>query len=510
MNLRALKAIHQEGLDYCRHIEGGAWLQNDKDLSAFWKALFDNRENYPGLNDMLLMRRGGTKWVDPDLSESTARTSYSVVARSMPKPLLDSVEESALGSPCAYQFGPNALSAGAIVDALTTFRIIQACKFANLDKSPLRVLEIGAGYGGAASQLRKHLNIRSYCICDLPKNLFLSSFYIRGNDSNANALYVREGETLSNLDAQVLFVVPPFLKNLQGEFDLILNTYSFQEMNLESVLEYFDYARNHLAPNGIFYSLNSHGKTNVGRPSDYPLRGFKVLSFRTVRDTPFQLFATEPYEVILQLGRYEDGVTRSRWFDVLGFLVQLGLQQELQEWSEDFSRERMSPERADFFDHLYLFFNASPTEKLGMISNTGASVLDKSVIAYLTGSVCFVLKQYGSAHEQLRTSLDGLQDSLASIRARILLAAIHQHDRQLNQRDEILGALSKRVPHLMQEIESYLKHPNWLRNETAVLLRMEPERPGRFQTAIDETYGKFSRIRSKFRRRASGYVTENS
>src|SRR5207249_2955923 len=120
---------------------------------------------------------------------------------------------------------------------------------------------IGAGFGQAARQLIERLDIRTYAVCDLPENLFLSAFYLQGLFPERRAAFV-DGQD-DGAGAELAFVVPRLLHHLAGPFDLVLNAYSFQEMNRASVEEYFAFAAAALEPDGLLYSLNAHGKAEI-------------------------------------------------------------------------------------------------------------------------------------------------------------------------------------------------------------------------------------------------------
>jgi SAM-dependent methyltransferase len=262
-------------------IEGTA---SSHDLSEFWREHFADRrqDGYPSFEEMLVLRRGftlglGDRPEDHEGERGYAEAAWAVVSPSMPDAWFDRFEESPLGSPFTFDLGGRRLSGGAVVNGLTASRIGARCEDAGLGVRPLRVLEIGAGYGQVAHQLIQALEIESYSICDLPENLLLSAFYLQGTFSERGGELIGPGDTPTP-GAGLVFTVPPFLERLEGPFDLIVNSYSFQEMNRESVDEYFDHARRNLADDGVFYSLNAHGKAGIERPSQYPVEQFRLAS----------------------------------------------------------------------------------------------------------------------------------------------------------------------------------------------------------------------------------------
>jgi putative sugar O-methyltransferase len=247
-SLANLKNVYDRCAEYISYLNESAWVSRPEDVSEFWAEIFRERKNYPEFNDMLVMRRGATCPLADRGAEAAsdresefrhAQAAYFVTSKSVPDSYFQELEESALGCPVGFDFQGRMLSAGAITNALTSYRIIEWCKSTGLVNRPLRILEIGAGYGQVAYQLFQQVKIACYTICDLPENLFLSAFYLQANLPSKKANFVRESGISKHEQAELVFVVPPFLKKLPGPFDLVINSYSFQEMNRASVDEYF-------------------------------------------------------------------------------------------------------------------------------------------------------------------------------------------------------------------------------------------------------------------------------
>ena len=70
--------------------------------------------------------------------------------------------------------------------------------------------------------------------------------------------------------------IPPWEKNKligQNYIDLFINSVSFQEMDQNVILEYFDFIQKSISSNGIFYNLNKNEKIINKVPiriSEYP------------------------------------------------------------------------------------------------------------------------------------------------------------------------------------------------------------------------------------------------
>src|SRR5262249_10359143 len=143
----------------------------ESDAGEFWRGVFaeEKRRNYPSFDEMLVMRRGFTfpladraKVGETGVERAYAESAYAVVAPSVRDGWLDRVHESAVGAPVSFDVAGHRVTGGGVVNALTTYRVVEAVRRAGLAERPLRVLEIGAGYGQVAAQLRQVLEIESY------------------------------------------------------------------------------------------------------------------------------------------------------------------------------------------------------------------------------------------------------------------------------------------------------------------------------------------------------------
>ena len=269
---------------YADLVSKHGWMEGREDTSPFWQEYLDARRPYPSFHDALVLRRGstwplaerGVEAANERAEQLWAEAAWSVVSRELTPGFLDRVGESSVGSPVTFEFAGRQFSAGFLTNALTAERVVHWVGTRQQLGRPLRILEIGAGYGQVAHQLHQLLPVELYAICDLPENLFLGSYYLQANLPESPVTFVTPDSAAPA--SGLAFAIPPFLERLGGDFDVILNTYSFQEMNKRSVDEYFAHARVALAPDGFFLSLNSHGKAGTGihRPSDYPIGAIRA------------------------------------------------------------------------------------------------------------------------------------------------------------------------------------------------------------------------------------------
>ena len=455
------------------------------DQSGFWKAILDNRLNYPSFNEMLVMRRSATYALgdrsasDLAVEQEHARAAQFVMSRSVPTSFLASLEESAVGAPFCFEFNARFLSASCITNALTAYRIIEWLRRRGLNNRPLRVLEIGAGYGQVACQLIQRERIASYAICDLPENLFLSAFYLQATFPDRGADFANGSKVQVHALPALYFLTPPCLKDIEGEFDLVINSYSFQEMTLASVQSYFDFIATALSKDGIFYSLNAHGKDEVAWPSDYPFAYFTLLSFLPVREMPFQMFATTPYEAVLCRRTTDGPPLAASAFDshvnALGVAIQLGLGDELQGLCDAFVVGGLSSDQQNWLSGIFEFVTAASLVQrnlaLGRLRESNALPAGTD---YLAGLFHFVEGRSAAARQCLASAISGLTGTLAELRSHLMLTAMARRNGDLSTVRASTERAERLAPHLMAEFTTLAEDYFGLRHAIARGLLYRP------------------------------------
>jgi putative sugar O-methyltransferase len=424
---------------------------------------------------MLLLRRGfsyaiGDRGAEADMQvhRADARARWDVMRRVVPDAYFGSFEESAVGSPVAFEFDEHTLSAAGIVNALTSHRVIEACARVGLNGRPLRILEIGAGYGGVADQLLQRLDVSLYAVCDLPENGFLSAFYLQANHPDRESLFLGTDEAPTGPQPGLVFAVPDQLDQLPGEFDVIVNSYSFQEMTATSVAVYLDFAARRLSTDGLLYSLNSHAKAGVQRPSQYEVERFSVDKLACPRPFPWQLNGTVPYELVLRRRSTPplegDALTRRRvQFDGLGGAMQLGLNDELAPLIDTFvTRDEGAPDRG--LDALSAAFGQDPAQR-----RTAAHDVSGAVGAHVSGIHAFIMRDDEAARRELASALDGLSDGHARVWALTVLAALDSvngdHRRSMSRARAAVAV----APHLAADVARLVGEPETARAMLASL-----------------------------------------
>lgn len=153
-------------------------------------------------------------------------------------------------------------------------------------KDPIRILEIGSGYGGLAYFLRKILKASAFCLIDLPEALAFSSVYLMLTcclDSASGVVYDGSNSEILNPPNNGFVFLPNFLINdLRNtrKFDLVINTGSFGEMTESQVAQYADIIKVLLTEDGIIFEDNG----NIIPVSDILAKRFKgTILYKTKR-----------------------------------------------------------------------------------------------------------------------------------------------------------------------------------------------------------------------------------
>jgi hypothetical protein len=404
-------------------------------VSEFWSEHFADRCNFPDVRDFLSFRRGDFVYGIGDTGPASPKQKqqeFDDICKSIslftPQGFLDGLHEPILGAPLVYSCGKASLSASYVLNAGTAWRIKQLLEQYGSARSPIHVCEIGAGWGACASQLHQVSDVASYTIVDLPENLCLSSTYLAATLPGRQAAFVEcaPGASVIPQPASLNFALPPAIDKLSGPYDLIINTMSFQEMDRETVDEYFRWAVRALAPGGLLLSFNAHDKAGIVRPSEYMHHGLQLVHIAPFRKVPAGYFNTIPYETVF---RRQDGRSQSVLapaVDALGELVQLGLDSEL----ESLAATTLSEHSATSLALLGLireFFYAEDEERRQFILTqllSEAAGQNIGISHFLAGNYWYTQGDMVMARRYLEESVAGGLSDFALVRAQVLLATI--------------------------------------------------------------------------------------
>ena len=164
-------------------------------------------------------------------------------------------------------------------------------------------VDIGAGYGGMISKLKKKYP-KSRCILfDLPELSAVQTYYINNEFPNSKIYYYRdflkEGDNLfsSNFD----FLILPggiFDKIPPNYIDLIINMRSMMEMTSPIIKYYFDNIHRTIKNRGIFACFNRYIKKTSGE--DIILKNYPFDKFWSIVISQTSMFQNHIHDLILK------------------------------------------------------------------------------------------------------------------------------------------------------------------------------------------------------------------
>ncbi len=398
-------------------------------VSAFWSEHFADRANFPDVRDFLVFRRGDYVYGIGDTvpgSPARKQQEFAMTLRSIslftPSEHLQALQEPIVGAPLVYALGNNQISTSYLLNAGTSWRVAELLRQHGLDNRPLRICEIGAGWGACASQLHQVCNVGSYTIVDLPENLCLSSTYLSTTMTDRQAGFV-ECDTGAGGQGDLNFALPPAIDHLHGPFDVIINTMSFQEMDRETVDIYFAWAARVLAADGLLMSFNAHDKAGILRPSDYLRQDLELCHLMPFRKVPAGYFNTIPYEAVFRRTSRDVSPLIGGAVDALGEMVQLGLDGDLAALSRRALADR-EPATLALLGRIRDFFYASDESARQAVLALLQQENPCALTSFLAGNYWFAQGRFEQARALLESSLEhGLQD-FAAIRARVMLACL--------------------------------------------------------------------------------------
>jgi putative sugar O-methyltransferase len=345
--------------------------------SEFWRDVFAERPNFPDLNELMVFRRGGFAYgIGDDRQGSVDRERayseqiYRIFSRMVDADLVGRLDESTFGAPLVFKHGGIERSASFWINAATSQRVREfVSRFGK--RAPLRVLEIGAGWGACAYQLHSLLEIDSYVIVDLPQNLHISCIYL-ATTLPQRRLEILDviGEPVADIPTKsIVGCLPATISRLNAKFDLVLNSFSLQEMSLDTVKTYMDWIEGALSDDGLFISFNSHGKAGARVPSDYGYDKYHLYHWGTFRLGPSGFLNTIPYEVVAGRRRPDSPGYTQFARDGLGGLMQLGLDRDLDNFCHAMVNGTLDATQSLVLEGYARFFSAtSDAERRGILA----------------------------------------------------------------------------------------------------------------------------------------------
>lgn len=299
--------------------------------SALWKELFASRKKSLGFDNLLNLLNTGndlTKGIANKVPENQIDIYRRYYEDHFTSGAIASMPMGVSGNPTPFFVHGIPVSLPLVQNYVRTQRISAFLSERRMKKTGLKVLEIGAGFGGMASLLISGGVVGSYTVVDLPENLAQSAFFLTSANPDFHQNFC--GPQLDISGKALNFIIPQQIDLLDGkQFDLVINCDSLGEMPSTVAQSYVELILNLLVPDGIFYSKNGHMRSTgtVPRVSAYGYDKFDILS---LYPTPLPSMVFDDHSHELFLGR-KTGNQSVDWksVDTICDLFKFGLSAEL-------------------------------------------------------------------------------------------------------------------------------------------------------------------------------------
>jgi hypothetical protein len=239
-------------------------------------------------------------------------------------------------------------------------------------------------------------------------------------------------------DKQIVAMVPPALSRVACRFDLIINSFSLQEMDAGTVDAYLEWATRFLADDGIFVSFNAHGKAGIQRGSDYGFGRFDVCHVQTFRRIPTGFFNTIPYEVVLRRRVPTTPPFDERGFAALADLMQLGLDDELADFHGALVAGALTQRQRSLLHSLDDCFTAVSADHRERALVAAQAFDDGAIVPFVRGNLQFAAGAFTPAETSLNAAAERNLGGFAKVRCEVMRAFIRQHNGYDSASDEIL------------------------------------------------------------------------
>jgi putative sugar O-methyltransferase len=423
--------------------------------SKFWRSIFNRRKNFPEFNDLIVFRRedftfGIGKGASGDISEQKDFTKNIQLAES----LVDSAEiekfsEPLFGAPRFYPYR-NSFFSGVFVLNIPTYDFVRSTiRQHKVNSKELIVMEIGPGLGIVSYQLQSTLpQISSYIICDLPENLILSFTYTSFTLRKKYKLVEQTPITKLEPDTNY-YSTPNNVNNLTSKIDLFINSFSLQEMDLETVKSYVAFIESRMREDSLFISINSHGKAGVKEAEDYGYQRFKILNFSVFRKAPATLFSTIPYAVTVGHTSRKDVIYDCKHLNVIADLMQLGLDQELRDIIYAFLNGELSATDENFLTKCSDFFAGNDASKVKCLSELKSIGKYSEITFYLAGIYYFCSNKKTYTRESCEIYL---AKNCSSFSSQLALLINYYSSNDTKHFGSVLERIKEFCPYLSPEI----------------------------------------------------------
>lgn len=322
----------------------------------------------------------------------------------------------------------------------------------------LKVLEIGAGYGGVGEILLRKGIAASFTDVDLPQNLFLAAQYLQFTFPERVGAVVNRGAPQEGLGANLRFLLPNDLALLGGEeFDLVINTFGLGEMPAATAQAYVAWISKHLAPGGLFISHNTHAEHRlpevVQRQSAYGFQQLRLLGM-SAQPSPVSLKHQTHSVMVLTRRHLSDPPFDDLLVDAFAGLMNIGLTAELEGPLHLFDGTASEAQRY-FIDVICRMYEAPDAgQKYAIAAARVGDAACDAALEYIQGALAILVqRQQGCAHFAKYLGEAASPVAICYAIAAIRLTPTFSVDPALAQ--TIATARAKVPAHLARQIDGY-------------------------------------------------------
>ena len=164
-------------------------------------------------------------------------------------------------------------------------------------------IEIGAGYGGIISKLKKRYPKSRCVLFDLPELSAVQTYYINSEFPDAKIFYYKDllnvGDELFSSNFDFLILPGMTFERLPSNYiDMIINMRSMMEMSSTIIKFYFDNIHRTIKNNGLFVCFNRYIKQSSGEK--IILKNYPFDKFWSIVISQTSIYQNHLHELILR------------------------------------------------------------------------------------------------------------------------------------------------------------------------------------------------------------------
>lgn len=437
------------------------------DTSSLWQDVFSQRSNFPSADDFTRMLAPNSPFaagigMGRPMDLATYRARYEDwVSRYGPS--VDAADlkrwpEPAVGTPTVLEHQGYRASVIYLKNFALAKVIEDAVARHHARGRDLKVLEIGAGYGGVAEILLRKGIAASFTDVDLPENLFLAAQFVQAAFPEASGAVINRAAPQDGKAAQLRFLLPNDLPLLDDEeFDLAVNTVSLGEMPAATAQAYVAWISTHVAPDGLFISHNAHAVHDLGevvqRQSAYGFERFRLLE---MRPQPSPVGLRHQVHAVMTATRRREGDKPfdAALVDAFAGIMNLGITAELAGPLRIFAGPLGAAEQrfVEIIRHVYAAQDVS--QKYAAAATRLGDPACDAALEYIQGALALPVVP-ATAHKHFANYLPVATSPLAICCAVSALRHILGSNMDPTLAAAIAQALAKVPPHLARQIEGY-------------------------------------------------------